>query len=82
MSPRVNIMAEESFKMISYVERKVIYWGGSVLPAVVFENGVYIVMGCVYFEVWNEISSGFRLSSKDAAFGEDHASYCPSQLLV
>ena len=44
-------MAEESFKMISYVERKVIYWGGSVLPAVVFENGVYIVMGCVYFEV-------------------------------
>ena len=47
MSPCVNITVEESFKMISFVERNVIYSGRSVLPAVLFENGVYIVMGHV-----------------------------------
>jgi hypothetical protein len=43
-------MVGESFKMISYVERKVIYSGGSELLAVLFENGGYIVMGRVTLE--------------------------------
>jgi hypothetical protein len=44
---------------------------GSVLPAVLFENVDYIIMGRVYFEVRNEISSALRLLSKDAVFCED-----------
>jgi hypothetical protein len=82
MSPCVNITVEETFKMTSYVERNVIYSGGSVLPAVLFENAVYIVMGHVYFEVRNEISSAFKLLSKDVGFGEDNAPYCLSYLLI
>jgi hypothetical protein len=82
MVPCVNIIVEESFKMISYVERNFICSGGSVLPAVSFENGVYIFMKRVYFEIRNKISVAFRLLSNDADFGEDHASYCLSHLLV
>jgi hypothetical protein len=65
-------MVEERLKIIIYVERNVMYSGGSVLPRILFENGGYIVMGRVYFEVRNNISSAFRLLSKVAVFGEDH----------
>jgi len=44
-------MSEVNLKMMIYVERKVIYSGGSVLPAVSFENVPYILIGRVYFEV-------------------------------
>jgi len=66
-------MVEESIKMRSYVERIVIYSDWSVLSEVSFENGGYIIMGRVYSEVRNDISSAFRLLSKAAVFGEDHA---------
>jgi len=46
--------------------------GGSVLPAVLFEECDCLIMGRVYFEVRNGISSGLILLSKNAVFCKDH----------